>query len=151
VGDTGSPRDRCLGTALLVSSLSFLLQDQSHDQYQRVHGSSAAATAECCFRALLAGRHECVGDWGGAQIAVRVPAVVVSHGKNGNGAYTVLGTQTPAGADADEVGNQLINGGLDAASLNFVYKRPTPGFDDEVVWIPPGVLFGRMIRAGRLP
>jgi prepilin-type N-terminal cleavage/methylation domain-containing protein len=88
---------------------------------------------------------------GGAQIAVRVPAVVVSHGKNGNGAYTVLGTQTPAGADADEVGNQLINGGLDAASLNFVYKRPTPGFDDEVVWIPPGVLFGRMIRAGRLP
>jgi prepilin-type N-terminal cleavage/methylation domain-containing protein len=89
---------------------------------------------------------------GGAQLAVRVPAVVISHGKNGNGAYTALGTQLPAGADADEVGNQLINGGLDtAASLKFVSKKKTPSFDDEVAWIPSGVLFSRMIRAGRLP
>lgn len=88
---------------------------------------------------------------GGAKIATAVPAVVVSHGKNGKGAYTVLGTQTASGADADEQDNQLTGAGNTMANPDFVYKPAIPGFDDEVVWIPPGVLFSRMIRAGKLP
>jgi hypothetical protein len=35
--------------------------------------------------------------------------------------------------------------------MDFVYKPAIPSFDDEVAWIPPGVLFSRMIRAGKLP
>jgi prepilin-type N-terminal cleavage/methylation domain-containing protein len=88
---------------------------------------------------------------GGAKIATAVPAVVVSHGKNGKGAYTVLGTQTASGADADEQDNQLTGAGNTMANPDFVYKPAIPGFDDEVVWIAPGVLFSRMIRAGKLP
>ncbi len=88
---------------------------------------------------------------GGARVANVVPAVFVSHGKNGNGAYRVLGTQLPVGADADEVDNQLTGGGISTANENFVHKTPTPTFDDEVAWIPTGVLFSRMIRAGKLP
>lgn len=87
----------------------------------------------------------------GARIATDVPAVIVSHGKNGNGAYTVLGTQMAAGADADEVDNQLTGGGINTANRDFVYKTATDAFDDEVAWIPTGVLFSRMIRAGKLP
>jgi len=88
---------------------------------------------------------------GGAGVATAVPAVVVSHGKNGQGAYTVLGTQTAVGTDVDEQDNQLTGAGNTMVNLDFVYKPAIPSFDDEVAWIPPGVLFSRMIRAGKLP
>lgn len=90
---------------------------------------------------------------GGSVIASKVPAVVISHGKNGNGAYTPGGTQLPAGADVDEQDNQLINpaGVVTMANYDFVSKTPTATFDDEVMWISPGVLFNRMISVGRLP
>lgn len=88
---------------------------------------------------------------GGSVIAQQVPAIVVSHGKNGNGAYTPQGTQLPVGTDADELDNQLTNVGASTANLDFVSKSPTPTFDDEVVWLSPGVLFNRMISVGRLP
>lgn len=92
-----------------------------------------------------------------AKIADNVPAVVVSHGSNGNGAYTSQGVQLPPGTDADQVENQLLalSSGTwkdDGVDKTFVKKTaPTPTFDDEVVWIPPGVLFNRMITAGKLP
>jgi len=91
---------------------------------------------------------------GGSVIAKEVPAVVISHGKNGNGAYTLAGTQLPTGADVgDEQDNQLISlaGVVTTANLDFVSKTPTETFDDEVMWISPGVLFNRMISVGRLP
>ena len=88
---------------------------------------------------------------GGSVIAQQVPAVVISHGKNGNGAYTPQGTRLPVSSDADEADNELINGGVNTANLDFVTRTPTPSFDDEVVWISPGVLFNRMISVGRLP
>jgi len=88
---------------------------------------------------------------GGSVIAQQVPAVVISHGKNGNGAYTPQGTQLPVSSDADESDNELINGGVTTANLDFVSRTPTPSFDDEVVWISQGVLFSRMIGVGKLP
>ena len=86
---------------------------------------------------------------GGGKIGSDVPAVVISHGKNGNGAYTSQGLQLPAGADADEAANIWTNFGVPA--VNVVSKTQTTSFDDEVVWLSPGVLFNRMLGAGRLP
>jgi len=87
-------------------------------------------------------------------IATNLPAVVVSHGKNGNGAYVNLTTevrQLDTGSDADELDNQLTGGGTTMANAQFVSKTPTPTFDDQVIWLSPNILFNRMITAGKLP
>jgi len=94
---------------------------------------------------------------GGVAVATVVPAIVISHGKNGNGAYTAEGTQLPEGSDADETENRVLNTSTgvwsDGAVAKEFVKRvaPTVTYDDEVVWIAPGVLFNRMITAGKLP
>lgn len=80
-----------------------------------------------------------------------VPAVVISHGKNGNGAYTSQGTQLPIGTDPDEQDNQLTVGGTSTSNTEFVKRVPTTTYDDELVWISANVLFSRMIAAGKLP
>lgn|SRR5512135_638520 len=81
---------------------------------------------------------------GGAAIASGVPAVIVSHGVNGAGAYLAQGVQLPASTDADELDNS--NGGT-----TFVSHDESPTFDDIVVWISPNTLFNRMVSAGKLP
>jgi prepilin-type N-terminal cleavage/methylation domain-containing protein len=81
---------------------------------------------------------------GGSNIANNIPAVFVSHGKNGSGAYLPSGTQISASSDPDELDNS--NGGT-----VFVSHVPTPTFDDLVVWISPNILFNRMVAAGKLP
>lgn len=80
---------------------------------------------------------------GAVNIATNVPAVVVSHGKNGLGAYTSPGTQI-AGAAGDELEN------ADADST-FVSHAFTPAFDDHVAWISTNILVNRMVAAGKLP
>ncbi len=92
-----------------------------------------------------------------ATVAANVPAVVISHGKNGNGAYISLGTQLPLGADADELDNQIRSNApglwMDGPVVTEFVKRaaPTVTADDEVVWISTAELFNRMISAGKLP
>ncbi|MCM8625862.1 prepilin-type N-terminal cleavage/methylation domain-containing protein [Accumulibacter sp.] len=88
---------------------------------------------------------------GGAVVATGVPAVVVSHGANGFGAFTSDGVQLWVGDSNDEAENQLTGGGSAMANTTFVSRTRTPRFDDEVAWISPGVLFNRMITAGKLP
>lgn len=87
----------------------------------------------------------------GNVIGVQVPAVVIAHGRNGNGGFTPQGTQLPIGADADEQDNQLTNGGLAMANTDFVSKTPTGTFDDELIWMSRVVLFNRLITVGKLP
>lgn len=81
---------------------------------------------------------------GGTNVAANVPAVIVSHGKNSAGAYTQLGTKLPVGSDADEQENSDGN-------TDYVSHTPTPGFDDQVVWLSGNILFNRMVMAGKLP
>lgn len=83
-------------------------------------------------------------------VADTLPAVVVSHGKNGAGAYNAGGSTNAPPAGDDEKANQDANN-------NFVSHAPSPGdapggeFDDLVAWISPNILFSRMLGAGRLP
>lgn len=77
-------------------------------------------------------------------IASSVPAVIVSHGKNGAGAYTTQGTQITVSADADEASNSDGN-------TDFVSHTPTSSFDDIVTWLSPNTLFNRMVSAQKLP
>lgn len=69
-----------------------------------------------------------------------VPAIVVSHGDNGLGAWQTGGNQK-AGAGGDELAN---------ADDDFRFVSNT-SIDDLVVWISRPVLMNRMIAAGKLP
>lgn len=85
-------------------------------------------------------------------LANQLPAVFLSHGKNGAGAINASGGTNPApGASRiDELANTDGNN-------DFVSHPPTTSaaaggeFDDEVAWLPTSILFARMIAAGRLP
>lgn len=81
---------------------------------------------------------------GGTLLASTLPAVVVSHGANGLGAYLPTGGSMAASADADEAEN------VDA-DVEFVSKSVTPTFDDQVIWVTPSILKNRMISAQKLP
>jgi prepilin-type N-terminal cleavage/methylation domain-containing protein len=83
---------------------------------------------------------------GGTTIAGSVPAVIISHGKNGAGAYTQQGTQIAVGSDNDEKENS--DG---SSNTKYVSHTLTPTFDDLVVWISPNILMNRMVAAGKLP
>ena len=80
---------------------------------------------------------------GAANIATTLPAIIVSHGKNGFGAFRSDGAQI-AGAAGDE----LENADKDAT---FVSRTHAPDFDDQLVWVSSHVLKSRMVAANRLP
>lgn len=80
---------------------------------------------------------------GGANVASDLPAVIVSHGKRGAGAFTPAGSQIP-GAAGDEAENADND-------LSFVSRTPNDSFDDLVAWIIPSVLKSRMVAVGKLP
>jgi len=111
-----------------------------------------------------------------APLGSALPAVFISHGKNGLGAWQSNGTRLPApAAGTDEAAN--VNGNTTAtpsggyASWAFYSRDPTPAsvgcadpapppttsgaplceFDDTVVMISSNALIARMVAAGRLP
>jgi hypothetical protein len=81
---------------------------------------------------------------GTVNIATNLPAVVISHGRNGFGGYRSTGIQVPPAASGDELENA-------DADLTFVSRTHSPDFDDEATWLPLPILMSRMIAAGRLP
>lgn len=105
--------------------------------------SSCADVPTLCSFALCSEGNITVSN-GLVTIASKVPAVVLSHGKNGLGAWLPSGTQV-AGASGDEQGN------ADSSSATFVDRTPGVDFDDVVTWVPLGILLNRMVTVGRLP
>ena len=106
--------------------------------------SPSPAPANASFALCSLGTLNVLSAVGGTTIAGNVPAVIISHGKNGAGAYTQQGTPLPASSDPDEQENSNGN-------PVFVTHTPTPTFDDLVVWISPNILYNRMVAAGKLP
>ena len=84
---------------------------------------------------------------------LEIPAVILSHGKNGFGATSLDGIARPvpggwAGDEADNAAN----------ATDFYFRKrsevtsATGGeFDDLVSWVSLNQLFARMVSAGRLP
>ncbi|MBF0152816.1 MAG: prepilin-type N-terminal cleavage/methylation domain-containing protein [Magnetococcales bacterium] len=89
---------------------------------------------------------QCEGDItlqnaAGTTMVTAIPAVFLSHGPNGYGAYLPSGARMPtSGAHAAELENSDLTNGT--------YRL---GGDDIVAWISPLVLKYRMVKAGRLP
>lgn len=77
-------------------------------------------------------------------VASAVPAIVISHGPNGFGAFRTVGGTNTAPAGADELENTNSDG-------TFVSKTSDTAFDDLVTWIPPTLLINRMVTTGKLP
>jgi prepilin-type N-terminal cleavage/methylation domain-containing protein len=75
------------------------------------------------------------------------PAIIISHGKNGLGAWpSPAGTQlATTGAGTDEVTNAT------STTTSFVAHTYASDFDDLVTWLSPNTLFNRMVAAGKLP
>lgn len=86
----------------------------------------------------------CTENTCATSLASAIPAVIVSHGKNGSGAYNSEGGTNTASTDANELEN---TDGDD----NFVGKSADTVYDDLTSWVSPNILFNRMIAAGRLP
>jgi prepilin-type N-terminal cleavage/methylation domain-containing protein len=94
-------------------------------------------------------------------IGSALPAVIISHGKNGKGAYAPSGSILAAPSGADEIANAAHSN----ATTTFFGRVQTPAasgcddtvpgtfceFDDIVVMISSNVLMSRMVAAGKLP
>ena len=89
--------------------------------------------------------------------ASSVPAIVISHGKNGYGGTNEQGT-------AQELPSTWVTNYPDenanATGTTIFINRPpqaqgTSGtggeFDDVLIWVPRFVLLNRMVAAGKLP
>ena len=98
----------------------------------------------------------------GSIIANTIPAVVVSHGKNGYGAVNANIAAGNSGTNIapfspDELAN--TNNDRDFVSRTITaLSSPCGGagqalceFDDLVVWLSPNILYNRMVAAGKLP
>lgn len=80
---------------------------------------------------------------GAGNIAINLPAIIVSHGKNGLGGFDPRGIQMPAAA-----GDEAENTDNDDT---FVSRTFAADFDDVLVWVSGNVLKSRMVAAGRYP
>jgi prepilin-type N-terminal cleavage/methylation domain-containing protein len=86
-------------------------------------------------------------------IVTAVPAVIVSHGKNGLGAINATGMPNAAAvASADEQANAPVS---IVGHTTFVSHSANPAesgyFDDQLIWLSQYTLFNRMVQAGKLP
>lgn len=78
-------------------------------------------------------------------VASNMPAVVISHGPNGLGAYLPTGSQLATDAThTDELANS-------DGSAPFVSHDNSSDYDDMVTWLSPNALFNRLVSAGKLP
>lgn len=96
-----------------------------------------------------------------ANLVTKIPAIIVSYGKNGRGATPALGgPPIPALPEAvDELEN--LDGDETFVARHYTADDPTCndndpskpycGFDDIAVWISANVLKYRLVQAGRLP
>jgi type II secretory pathway pseudopilin PulG len=84
---------------------------------------------------------------------IEIPAVILSHGKNGFGATSSTGVARPAppswsGDEADNATNTTL---FYFRSRTEVTTATGGEFDDVVSWVSLNQLFARMVSAGSLP
>ncbi|MFM9966975.1 MAG: type II secretion system protein [Burkholderiales bacterium] len=103
-------------------------------------------------------------------VAQNLPLVIISHGKNGYGAWRGTGGKLNASGDLDSNfvpdTNDDEETNATAGSTSFIYRYRVSSstgcsdtvngsqfceFDDIVVWISSNLLISKMIAAGKLP
>lgn len=121
---------------------------------------AVSAPAASSFAICSPGVPDVLVTSGGTNVTTDAPAVIVSHGKNGCGAY-IPTADLPTGnlipiAVGDSSGDSCDNAGADqvenADNDNiFVSKDSSPSYDDIVIWLSHNTLINRMVTAGKLP
>ena len=101
------------------------------------------ATAGVSFELCSVGNITILAEAGGANVATQIPAVILSHAKNG---LNVASNNETENTDADAIiVSSVYNSNPDPVS------NPQGVYDDIAVWISPNILFNRMVAAGQLP
>jgi prepilin-type N-terminal cleavage/methylation domain-containing protein len=105
-------------------------------------------------RDITIGTRDAYGNLVAASAINDIPAVVLSHGKNGAGAISDTGIAVAAAVE----GNIDERTNAAPAGIAFVTRVPADSgvvaggpYDDLVAWLSPNVLFNRMVAAGVLP
>jgi prepilin-type N-terminal cleavage/methylation domain-containing protein len=105
-------------------------------------------------RDITVGTRDAQGNLVAATAIGDIPAVVLSHGKNGAGALSDTGIPIAAGVAGNI--DERTNAG--ETGIAFVTRVPADSgavaggpYDDLVTWLSPNVLFNRMVAAGVLP
>jgi len=107
-------------------------------------GASCNIAAGVSFQLCSSANLNVLAASGGSNVAANVPAVILSHGNNGLGAYPAGGGSAIGTASGDE--------GENADDDNiFVSRDYSTDFDDQVIWLSPNILLNRMVTAGKLP
>ena len=83
-------------------------------------------------------------------LATNVPVVLVSFGPNGHGALSVNNTSQAAPTSADELENTNSDK-FYISRVPTLAGTPSGEFDDLVVWIPSGLIRGRVCPSGGCP
>lgn len=93
-----------------------------------------APAAGISFQVCAIGDISVLDSQGGNQVAVEIPAIIVSHGRNWAGP-----------GDADENDNR------DNDTIFIDKTHINQGYDDLVAWIGVNSLIAKMVAAGQLP
>lgn len=108
-------------------------------------GAACTNTAGVSFQLCSTANLNVLTAVAGTSVASGMPAVIVSHGPNGLGAYPAGGGTQVGTPLADELENSDDDN-------SFVSHDPVQnGFDDIVVWISPNTLINRMVSVAKLP
>lgn len=107
------------------------------DGMKSIGMSALSPSLQVCVSASGASSSGCAS---GSALTTGVPAILYSTGRNGS--YGGTGRDEAANLNGDRV---FVSHAATAAGA------ANGEFDDEMVWLSPGVLYGRMLQAGRLP
>ena len=150
---------RCRGgkrTGILPWTTLGLRKSDSWNNLYRYSVTPAFADSEQLF-ALSTPRDISIVTRNGASLVQAtglndIPAMIMSHGKNGYGAISEQGQrqQGRPGNNVDERSN-AISETIFISRPASTAEQPGGEFDDIVTWIVPGILFNRMVVAQRLP
>lgn len=96
---------------------------------------------------------DALGNLAAATAPADIPAVILSHGKNGYGATSDAGLRQNNGSRSNEDEQNNFSADTNFMARNASDNRALPGgeFDDMVVWVSPNILFNRMVAAQVLP
>ena len=138
------------GTDAWEREFTYRVDDVFADRDDPINSDGAATPLSCTAVTLNVSFSLCSdGDItildsdGGVNVATNLPAVIISHGKNGGEAPSVHEQENYDDGSAGDTNKTFVDKPPDS---------PVAGtFDDMLIWISPYMLRNRMLNAGILP